>query len=421
MRFVDPIAPASRPARAVIILKVEPGGYWPRMHLLTKGVRGLSRSSFHRPRLRPLRKALGSKLGTEASADDVATAGADRVILATGSRPARVGFQRALPMVDRLPGVDRPDAVAIHDVLDGTVAVGQRVVVLDDLGDWRGLGSALFLAERGHEVTIVTSAAVVGGGLYHSAADGPLRRRFTAAGGVMQPNTLVTSWDGEAALVRDTLSRHSLRRGYILHVGTLQPRKNLDALVSAYESLPAAIRAERQLVIVGKYGWSAQALVTRIERHRRDGRVKWIDYVAPDELRALGFSRQKALATIELARAMALHRLDLDALERQDDATAVARLRALRGVGGWTAEYVLLRGLGRLHVFPGDDVGARNNLQRWLGLLEPLDYDGVQRVLARWAPFQGLVYLHLLLWALQRAPELRPAARVRRVGNRRMR
>jgi DNA-3-methyladenine glycosylase II len=79
----------------------------------------------------------------------------------------------------------------------------------------------------------------------------------------------------------------------------------------------------------------------------------------------------------------------------------VARLCTLRGVGRWTAEYVLLRGLGRLHVFPGDDVGARNNLQRWLGILEPLDYDGVQRVLARWQPFQGLVYLHLLLWGLQ--------------------
>ena len=120
-----------------------------------------------------------------------------------------------------------------------------------------------------------------------------------------------------------------------------------------------------------------------------------------DELRALGFSRQKGEAIIELARAVATRRFDLDELEDLDDAAAVARLRTLRGVGRWTAEYVLLRGLGRLHVFPGDDVGARNNLQRWLGLLEPLDYDGVQRVLARWQPFQGLVYLHLLLWGLQ--------------------
>ena len=117
----------------------------------------------------------------------------------------------------------------------------------------------------------------------------------------------------------------------------------------------------------------------------------------PDELRALGFSRRKGQAIIELARGG----FDRDELEGLDDAAAVARLRSLRGVGRWSAEYVLLRGLGRLHVFPGDDVGARNNLQRWLGLLEPLDYDGVQRVLARWQPFQGLVYLHLLLWRLQ--------------------
>jgi DNA-3-methyladenine glycosylase II len=121
---------------------------------------------------------------------------------------------------------------------------------------------------------------------------------------------------------------------------------------------------------------------------------------APDELRVHGFSRQKALAIIELAQALAERRLDPDALADLDDAGAMQRLRALRGVGRWTAEYVLLRGLGRLHVFPGDDVGARNNLQRWLGILEPLDYEGVRLALARWAPFQGLVYLHLLLRGL---------------------
>ena len=139
----------------------------------------------------------------------------------------------------------------------------------------------------------------------------------------------------------------------------------------------------------------------------------------PDQLRALGFSGQKARAIIELARAIAEHRLHLDELEGLDAATAVARLRALRGVGRWTAEYVLLRGLGRLHVFPGDDVGARNNLQRWLGLLEPLDYEKVQQALAKWAPFQGLVYLHLLLRGLQLESERRPRStpRIRRLGH----
>jgi hypothetical protein len=81
---------------------------------------------------------------------------------------------------------------------------------------------------------------------------------------------------------------------------------------------------------------------------------------------------------------------------------------------------VLRRGRGRRPVSRGDLAGPRNNLQRWLGLLEPLDYDGVQRVLARWQPFQGLVYLHLLLWGLQ--PEHgRPTARARRLSHRMLR
>jgi len=69
----------------------------------------------------------------------------------------------------------------------------------------------------------------------------------------------------------------------------------------------------------------------------------------------------------------------------------------LRGVGRWTAEYTLLRGLGRLHVFPGDDVGARNNLARWLECRRPLDYAHVQAAVRHWQPFAGLVYFHLLL------------------------
>ncbi len=117
----------------------------------------------------------------------------------------------------------------------------------------------------------------------------------------------------------------------------------------------------------------------------------------PDALRGLGFSRQKAQALVGLARAIGTGGLVLDELASLDDATALARLQQLHGVGRWTAEYVLLRGLGRLHVFPGDDVGARASLERWLGQGAPLDHAGVQRALAPWRPYGGLVYLHLLL------------------------
>ncbi len=114
-------------------------------------------------------------------------------------------------------------------------------------------------------------------------------------------------------------------------------------------------------------------------------------------LRALGFSRAKSAAIIEAASAAAGQGVNLEALMVLDDASLFAKLDALRGVGRWTAEYVLLRGYGRLGVFPGDDMGARNGLQRWLGSRRPLDYERTQKVLRRWRPYGGLVYLHLLL------------------------
>ena len=114
-------------------------------------------------------------------------------------------------------------------------------------------------------------------------------------------------------------------------------------------------------------------------------------------LRPLGFSYQKSRAIVEAARAVCDGQLDLESLADVPDDEAVERLTQLRGVGRWTAEYVLLRGLGRWHVFPGDDVGARNNLSRWLKLRRPLDYQRVKRILARWRGYGGLIYFHLLL------------------------
>jgi len=127
----------------------------------------------------------------------------------------------------------------------------------------------------------------------------------------------------------------------------------------------------------------------------------------PRDLKPLGFSNNKGRALVELACAIRDGSLDLEALAELDDDAAMSRLIALRGVGRWTAEYVLLRGLGRIHVFPGDDVGARNNLQRWLGLGDPLDYTGVQRALAGWQPYNGLIYFHLLLDRLAQMGYLR--------------
>lgn len=116
----------------------------------------------------------------------------------------------------------------------------------------------------------------------------------------------------------------------------------------------------------------------------------------PGSLRIQGFSRAKSLAIIELSSAV-VNGLDLEQLSTVDDEDALTMLYQLRGIGRWTGEYVLLRGLGRWHIFPGDDVGARKRLHSWLGLEEAPDYDRLQGILAPWEPYAGLIYFHLLL------------------------
>ena len=128
--------------------------------------------------------------------------------------------------------------------------------------------------------------------------------------------------------------------------------------------------------------------------------------VSVESLRPMGFSRQKAQAVIELAGALAHGGRDLELLADEPDVTILRELQALRGIGRWSAEYVLLRGYGRVHQFPGDDVGAWHGLERWLALRSPLDYERAMRITRRWHPYAGLVYFHLLLDRLQREGHL---------------
>jgi DNA-3-methyladenine glycosylase II len=130
--------------------------------------------------------------------------------------------------------------------------------------------------------------------------------------------------------------------------------------------------------------------------------------LSPLVFRRLGFSGQKTRAFRELSRGMVSRALDLGPLLQETNEAAISSLLSLRGVGRWTAEYVLLRGLGRLDVFPGDDVGARNRLAQWLHRSRPMNYASVRRVLNCWQPYAGLIYFHMLMESLSARGSITP-------------
>jgi DNA-3-methyladenine glycosylase II len=119
--------------------------------------------------------------------------------------------------------------------------------------------------------------------------------------------------------------------------------------------------------------------------------------VPEEEIKKLGFSYQKARAVKELAMAIVSEKISLERLEEITGQEAIKYLSALRGIGRWSAEYVLLRGLGRIDTFPGDDIGAQNNLQRLFDLDHRPGYAEIKKLTSRWHPYEGLVYFHLLL------------------------
>jgi len=83
------------------------------------------------------------------------------------------------------------------------------------------------------------------------------------------------------------LKKHNIHQPYLLYVGTLEPRKNLLVLLSAYEAFRQKNSQVNQLVLVGKKGWKTETLLAAIEAspYRKD--IILTGYVERSELPVL--------------------------------------------------------------------------------------------------------------------------------------
>jgi DNA-3-methyladenine glycosylase II len=118
-----------------------------------------------------------------------------------------------------------------------------------------------------------------------------------------------------------------------------------------------------------------------------------------DELRALGLSRQKAAYVRAVAKTTVVAPVDAEKLRTIPSDEAIAALCTLPGIGPWSASVVLLRGCGRLDVFPPGDSGARASIRALSG--DPnVDLAKLAQDLG---DLRGLLYFHLLLGRLEAA------------------
>jgi methylated-DNA-[protein]-cysteine S-methyltransferase len=120
------------------------------------------------------------------------------------------------------------------------------------------------------------------------------------------------------------------------------------------------------------------------------------------ELRGAGLSQAKLLALRDLARHAAARQLPTLAEARaMEDAALVERLTAVRGIGRWTAEMLLMFRLGRADVLPADDYGVRKGFALTFKQRELPTRQTLERHAERWRPYRTVAS-----WYLWRALEL---------------
>jgi AraC family transcriptional regulator of adaptative response / DNA-3-methyladenine glycosylase II len=113
------------------------------------------------------------------------------------------------------------------------------------------------------------------------------------------------------------------------------------------------------------------------------------------DLLPLQFSYQKADYVITTSRLVAKGELDLNALSGMSATRVERTLLAIRGLGPWSVNYLMMRALGFADCVPLGDTGVTSGLQSLLKLEERPDIDATRRLMAMFSPYRSLATAHL--------------------------
>jgi DNA-3-methyladenine glycosylase II len=149
---------------------------------------------------------------------------------------------------------------------------------------------------------------------------------------------------------------------------------------------------------------AARAILSRLEQRVEPAGISpaSVASLTAAELRALGLSIRKIEYVQDLAQKSLSGTLQLERMGRLGDEAIIEQLTQVRGIGRWTAQMFLIFSLGRLDVFPHDDLGIRSAIQHLYGLEELPIAAECLKIGQRWTP-----YASIASWYCWRALELR--------------
>jgi len=226
----------------------------------------------------------------------------------------------------------------------------------------------------------------------------PLLQVTAPAGAPLEQVRALAEWVVQSELdlhpFYDVAARHPVLRAITRELWGLKPLRP----ASIFEMVVTAI-TEQQISLV-----AAHRIRSRIiEQFGEQVDGLWA-FPSPralakaglNALVACGLSRRKAEYVHGLAQHVASGAVHLDAIKGMSDEEARDVLMRLRGLGPWSADYILVRGLGRMDKVPSDDLGVRTIVGKYLGDGGRMTAQQVEEALRPLAPFRGLAAFYLL-------------------------
>ncbi len=117
-----------------------------------------------------------------------------------------------------------------------------------------------------------------------------------------------------------------------------------------------------------------------------------------EELRQCGLSEKKAEYIRDVSKSIVEGKLDLEGLkELEDTNTVIDRLLNIRGIGRWTAEMAVLRGMRRLEEMPADDIGLRRCMAHYYSNGRRISTDEARQIAQKWGKWKGLAGFYLII------------------------
>lgn len=171
-------------------------------------------------------------------------------------------------------------------------------------------------------------------------------------------------------------------RQVIEGVGPFQLRLERDRFLSLVRAIVA-----QQIS-----GGAARSIFQRLQALTLPGPMtaESLSLLSAEKMRTAGVSPQKAGYLLDLASKVRDQQVHLHRMGRMNDEEVISELIQIRGIGVWTAQMFLIFSLGRMDVFPHDDLGIRAALRNLYGLKELPNRETSCRIAQCWRPYATL-------------------------------